>query len=60
MEAPKFKKDNKVNLTEFVYDPANMTTEKMQGIIDGIKNWISTGEYTDTRFDSKNESTKKK
>ena len=60
MEAPKFKKDNKVNLTEFVYDPANMTTEKMQGIIDGIENWIFTGKYTDTKFDSKNESIKKK
>ena len=30
MEAPKFKKDNKVNLVEFVYDPASMTPQVMQ------------------------------
>lgn len=56
----KFKKSNKVDLVEFVYDPANMTTEKMQGIIDGIQNWIQTGEYTDTNYDSKNQSTRKR
>jgi hypothetical protein len=56
----KFKKNKNVDLAEFVYDPANMTTEKMQGIIDGIQNWIQTGEYTDTNYDSKNQSTRKR
>lgn len=56
----KFKKNNKVNLAEFVYDPANLDSDKMRGIIDGIQNWMQTGEYTDTNYDSKNESTRKK
>ena len=48
----KFKKNNKVNLAEFVYDPANLDSDKMRGIIDGIQNWMQTGEYTDTNYDS--------
>ena len=54
-----FKKYKSVDMMEFVYNPENMTTEKMQGIIDWIQNWIKTGEYTDTNYDSKNQSTRK-
>lgn len=56
----KFKKNNKVNLSEFVYDPANLDFNKMNGIIDGIQNWMQTGEYNDTNFDKRNESIRKK
>ena len=54
-----FKKYKSVDMMEFVYNPENMTTEKMQGIIDWIQNWIKTWEYTDTNYDSKNQSTRK-
>ena len=54
-----FKKYKSVDMIEFVYNPENMTTEKMQGIIDWIQNWIKTWEYTDTNYDSKNQSTRK-
>lgn len=60
MDNPKFKKDNKVNLVEFVYNPENMTPATMQWIIEWIQNWIQTGQYTDMNFDAKNESTRKK
>jgi hypothetical protein len=32
----------------------------MNGIIDGIQNWMQTGEYNDTNFDKRNESIRKK
>lgn len=47
----KFKRNKSVDLIEFVYDPANLTPEKMQGIIKGIQDWIDTGEYTDKGYD---------
>ena len=54
----KFKKDKSVNMTEYSYDPDNLTTEKMEGIIKGIKDYIETWEYTDTNYDVKHESKK--
>ena len=42
---------NGVDLVEFVYNPENLTPEKMQGIIKGIQDWIDTGEYTDKNYD---------
>lgn len=36
---------------EFVYNPENLTPEKMQGIIKGVQDWIDTGEYTDKGYD---------
>ena len=47
----KFKAKNGVDLVEFVYNPENLTPEKMQGIIKGIQDWIDTGEYTDKNYD---------
>lgn len=47
----KFKAKNGVDLVEFVYNPENLTPEKMQGIIKGIQDWIDTGEYTDKGYD---------
>ena len=47
----KFKVKNGVDLVEFVYNPENLTPEKMQGIIKGIQDWIDTGEYTDKNYD---------
>ena len=47
----KFKAKNGVDLVEFVYNPENLTPEKMQGIITGIQDWIDTGEYTDKNYD---------
>lgn len=47
----RFKAKNGVDLIEFVYDPAKLTPEKMQGIIKGVQDWIDTGEYTDKGYD---------
>ena len=47
----KFRVKNGVDLVEFVYNPENLTPEKMQGIIKGIQDWIDTGEYTDKGYD---------
>lgn len=47
----KFKRNKSVDLVEFVYNPENLTPEKMQGIIKGIQDWIDTGEYTDKNYD---------
>ena len=47
----KFKSDRSVDLVEFVYNPENLTPEKMQGVIKGIQDWIDTGEYTDKNYD---------
>lgn len=47
----KFKAKNGVGLIEFVYDPKNLTPEKMQGIIKGVQDWIDTGNYTDKGYD---------
>lgn len=47
----KFKRNKSVDLVEFVYNPENLTPEKMQGIIKGIQDWIDTGEYTDKGYD---------
>lgn len=47
----KFKAKNGVDLIEFVYDPKNLTPEKMQGIIKGVQDWIDTGNYTDKGYD---------
>lgn len=47
----KFKAKNGVDLVEFVYNPENLTPEKMQGIIKGIQDWIDTGNYTDKGYD---------
>lgn len=47
----KFKAKNGVDLIEFVYDPKNLTPEKMQGIIKGVQDWIDTGNYTDKWYD---------
>jgi len=55
----KWKKSNKVNLVEYVYDPNTMSTEIMQWIIDGIQSWIKTGQYTDTHYNDIKQSTKK-
>ncbi len=48
----RFKAKNGVDLIEFVYDPAKLTPEKMQGIIKGIQDWIDSGEYTDKGYDA--------
>lgn len=48
----KFKRNKSVDLIEFVYDPANLTPEKMQGIIKGVQDWIDTGSYTDKGYDA--------
>ena len=47
----KFRANGSVDLVEFVYDPAKLTPEKMQGIIKGVQDWIDTGEYTDKGYD---------
>lgn len=47
----KFKRNKSVDLVEFVYNPENLTPEKMQGIIKGVQDWIDTGEYTDKGYD---------
>lgn len=47
----KFRAKKSVDLVEFVYNPENLTPEKMQGIIKGIQDWIDTGEYTDKNYD---------
>ena len=47
----RFRADKSVDLVEFVYNPENLTPEKMQGIIKGVQDWIDTGEYTDKGYD---------
>lgn len=47
----KFRANGSVDLVEFVYNPENLTPEKMQGIIKGVQDWIDTGEYTDKGYD---------
>lgn len=47
----KFRANGSVDLVEFIYDPAKLTPEKMQGIIKGVQDWIDTGEYTDKGYD---------
>lgn len=47
----KFRANGSVDLIEFVYNPENLTPEKMQGIIKGVQDWIDTGEYTDKGYD---------
>lgn len=51
-------KFSNINLSEFEYKPENLNLEKMQGIIDGLQNWLKTGEYTDKNYDSNYELTK--
>ena len=43
--------NEKARVIEYIYNPDNLTAEKMNGIISGIKDWMKTGEYTDKNFD---------
>ena len=45
--------NEKARVIEYVYNPDNLTSKKMNGIISGIKDWLKTGEYTDKNFDEK-------
>lgn len=51
----KFKK-NKGVYREYVYKPKNLTPEKMTNIVDGIKNWVNTQNYTYQQADEINSS----
>lgn len=54
----KFKNYKKSSLIEFEYTPEKLTKEKMQGIVIGLQDWVKTGEYTDTNYDRKYETSK--
>ena len=51
LSSTKFKTDKDSYLVEYVYDSKNLTKEKQLGIINGLKDWINTGEFTDKQFD---------
>ena len=46
--APKFRKSPEADLIEFAYYPENLTLETEKEIINGLIDWIKTGEYTYT------------
>lgn len=43
--------NNKAKLSEFVYFPESLDKETQLGIVSGIKDWISSHEYTDRNYD---------
>lgn len=43
--------NEKARVIEYVYNPETLNSEKMNGIISGINNWIKTGEFTDKNYD---------
>lgn len=51
LSSTKFKTDKDSYLVEYVYDSKNLSKEKQLGIINGLKDWINTGEFTDKQFD---------
>ena len=51
LSSTKFKTDKDSYLVEYVYDSKNLTKEKQLGIINGLKDWINSGEFTDKQFD---------
>ncbi len=51
LSSTKFKTDKDSYLVEYVYDSKNLTKEKQLGIINGLKDWINTGEFSDKQFD---------
>ena len=51
LSSTKFRPDTEAFLAEFVYESKNLTAEKQQGIINGLKDWLNTGDYTDKNFD---------
>lgn len=38
---------------EFVYKPESMTKEVQSGIVQGLKDWLECGSYTDKHFDKR-------
>lgn len=57
MSDKRFRGSGKVNLIDYVYYPDLLSGEKQIGIIHGIVDWVNTGEYSDTNYDNKHEST---
>jgi len=51
MENGKFKKNKRVDYTEEVFFPSELTPEKEDAIANGVSNWIATGEYNGPRGD---------
>ena len=47
LSSTKFKADKKSYLAEYVYESKNLSKEKQLGIINGLKDWINTGDFTD-------------
>ena len=45
--------NEKARVIEYVYNPDTLNTEKMNGIVSGIKDWIKSGNYTDENFDER-------
>ena len=45
-------------MKEFAYNLETITPEKMKGVIDGIKEWINSGEFSDKNYDKFKESVK--
>ena len=42
--------NEKARVIKYIYNPDKLTSEKMIGIISGIKDWIKTGDYTDKGY----------
>ena len=51
LSSTKFKADKNSYLAEYVYESKNLSKEKQAGIIEGLKDWINTGDFTDTNYD---------
>lgn len=49
----RFKGDKRVDLVEYVYNGETLTPEKKKGLINGLKDLMDTGKYTDKSFDDK-------
>ena len=57
--APKFRKSPESDLIEFAYYPENLTLESEKAIVNGLMDWVKTGEYTYTQADEVHQSTRK-
>ena len=57
--APKFRKSPDAEVIEFAYYPENLTLESEKAIVNGLIDWIKTGEYTNIQADEVHQCTRK-